>query len=489
MMNRRLVFVWGGAAVAAALGVAFVLSGGRRREHREIRSAIERDQVRPAAEWLKMEPVKLLHDYIAIDTTSRDGPGEREGAVFLQRYFDCAGIESELVCPEPSRCNLLARIPGKRREGALLLVNHIDVVGVYAPYWREAPPFSGNIKIGYMYGRGSYDMKSIGLAQAIAFRRLKESGVVPETDILFLAEADEEYEQRLGSKWLLEHRPDWFSGVGIVLNEGGMNEAVIRTLRFWGIDTLQAGYGAMELESPTQAPLEQIASKFQKLDGPFVDPDPQVVLGFDMLANHLPYPWTVMLRHLEDLKKNRAELSRLADRYGGLLEPRARWSKPYAFPPGQDKDFRCFVIVSTPPGMPPDGYLDRFAAEARRLGVKIRERQSSGGTTASPYPTGFTDELRDMTHAFYPGLPFGPVPISGGTTTSQWFRNRGFATYGYTPILMNITDEARRHFNDERVFLRDYLEGIEIMDQVVLEYAFFPKPGPGNKTSAASPGM
>ena len=62
------------------------------------------------------------------------------------------------------------------------------------------------------------------------------------------------------------------------------------------------------------------------------------------------------------------------------------------------------------------------------------------------------------------------------------FRKAGIPAYGYSPILMNITDEARRHGNDERVFLRDYLDGIEIMDQVVKEYAFFP---PGHKASAA----
>ena len=44
-----------------------------------IRSQVERDQVRPAAEWLQLEPVRLLRDYIRIDTTSR-GVGEEEGS-------------------------------------------------------------------------------------------------------------------------------------------------------------------------------------------------------------------------------------------------------------------------------------------------------------------------------------------------------------------------------------------------------------------------
>ena len=43
--------------------------------------------------------------------------------------------------------------------------------------------------------------------------------------------------------------------------------------------------------------------------------------------------------------------------------------------------------------------------------------------------------------------------------------------YGYSPIPMNITDAARRHWNDERVYLRDYLRGVALFDDILLEYA------------------
>jgi hypothetical protein len=36
---------------------------------------------------------------------------------------------------------------------------------------------------------------------------------------------------------------------------------------------------------------------------------------------------------------------------------------------------------------------------------------------------------------------------------------------------MNITDTARRHWNDERLYLRDYLNGVALFDDVLLEYA------------------
>ena len=137
-----------------------------------------------------MEPVRLLRDYVRIDT--RQERGEQEGAAFLKRLFDCDGIETEIVCPAPRRCSLLARLPGRRREGALLLLNHIDVAPADPSAWTEAPPFEGAIQRGYLYGRGAYDMKSLAIAQALALRNLKRLGIVPRSDILFLAEADEE---------------------------------------------------------------------------------------------------------------------------------------------------------------------------------------------------------------------------------------------------------------------------------------------------------
>ena len=169
------------------------------------------DVKRSAREWLREEPVRLLADYVRIDTSL--GHTEKEGAAFLQRFFDCEGIAAETVCPAPGRCNVLARLPGKRRDGALLLLNHIDVIDAFPQFWREAKPFEAEIKLGFLYGRGAYDMKSLGLAQALALARLKRRGIVPETDILFLAEADEEAGGRWGTRWLLANRPEWFAGV------------------------------------------------------------------------------------------------------------------------------------------------------------------------------------------------------------------------------------------------------------------------------------
>ena len=109
--------------------------------------------------------------------------------------------------------------------------------------------------------------------------------------------------------------------------------------------------------------------------------------------------------------------------------------------------------------------------DARHAGLRLVESVSSGPTGSSPYPTPFTDLLARVTEARYPKVPFGPMPTFGGYTTSILFRQKGFPTYGYSPIPMNIGDSSRRHGNDERIFLRDFLNGVALYSEVLREFA------------------
>lgn len=456
------------------LALAGLLLVGLAACHRKPKlSPLEESQVRSPEEWLRNEAVKALYDYVRIDTTlSR---GEQEGAQFFQRFFECAGIDAEIVCPAPRRCNVLARLPGRSRDGALLLLNHIDDAPILTP-WKDAKPFEGKIKLGYLYGRGSYDMKSIGLAQALAMRFLKRNGIVPAADILFLAEADEETDQRWGSRWLLEHRPEWFSGVGNVLNEGGDSEMILRDVRFWGLETLQAGFAFAELEASSPEPLKRLAARWPALPFSPVAPHPHAREAFDLLANQMPMPLTDTLRHLDRARSDPRELATLPERYGAFLEARIRWTGPYTNPQGGLGEY---VTVSVPPGTPPEQFLRPIVNEAKAAGIRVLREESSGATSASPYPTPFTDLVKRVTQVHYPGVPFAPMPTAGGYTTSIYFRARGIPAYGFPPNPVNITDAARRHGSDERIFLRDYVAGVDLYRDVLEEFAF----SAGNKTS------
>jgi acetylornithine deacetylase/succinyl-diaminopimelate desuccinylase-like protein len=457
--------------VIALLVLEALASACSRKKQSLVDPVVTADVTRSPEKWLEMEPVRLLRDYVRIDT--RQERGEKKGAEFLKEFFDCAAIDSEIVCPAPGRCNLLARLPGRRRQGALLLLNHIDVAPVVGTQWKDFPPFEGGIKGGYLYGRGVYDMKSLAIVQALAMRSLEAHGIVPESDILFLGEADEETGHRLGARWLLEHRPEWFEGVGAVVNEGAVIEVVLRDARFWGIETVQAGYATAEFEAPTRASLDELIARWKKLNAPTVEPHPHVRLGFDMLANHLTSPLTDPLRHLDRVRKNPAELAILPDRYASFLQPRIYWSGAMPNVGGQP-GFILLVIISTPPEISPTPFFQAVLKDADRLGVRTTLSFDGGVTSASPYPTPFTELLRRVTQAHFPGVPFGPIPTYDSYTTSVWLRRKGFLTYGYSSIPMNITDSVRRHGNNERVYLRDYLKGVALFQDVLEEFALTP---------------
>jgi acetylornithine deacetylase/succinyl-diaminopimelate desuccinylase-like protein len=458
-------------SVAVLLLILEGLASCARKKERLVEPEVAADVTRSPQKWLEMEPVRLLHDYVRIDT--RQERGEQEGAEFLKKFFDCVGIDSQIVCPAPKRCSLLARLPGKRREGALLLLNHIDVAPVAESQWAPFPPFEGGIKAGYLYGRGVYDMKSLAIVQALAIRNLKRHGIVPESDILFLAEADEETGHRWGTRWLLDHRPEWFEGVAAIVNEGAVIEVVLRDPRFWGIETVQAGYATAEFEALERAPLEALAAKWKTLNAPPVEPHPHVRMGFDMLANHLTSPLTDPLRHLDRVRKNPVELAILPDRYASFLVPRIYWSGALPNLPGQP-GFISLVVISTPPEVSPTQFLEAVLQDARALGLRTTLWFDGGVTSASPYPTPFTELLRRVTESHFPGVPFGPIPVYSAYTTSVFLRQKGFPTYGYSSIPMNITDAARRHGNNERIYLRDYVKGVGLFEDVLEEFALNP---------------
>ena len=107
------------------------------------------------------EVVELCRELIRIDTSNygdADGPGERKAAEYAAALLDDVGIESRLYEPEPGRTSLVARWGGGDGRAPLLVHGHLDVVPAAAEDW-QVDPFSGEIKDGFVWGRGAVDMK------------------------------------------------------------------------------------------------------------------------------------------------------------------------------------------------------------------------------------------------------------------------------------------------------------------------------------------
>jgi acetylornithine deacetylase/succinyl-diaminopimelate desuccinylase-like protein len=175
----------------------------------------------PDGEWknFEEEAVSLLSRYIQIDTTNPPG-NEIKAAQFFKGIFDREGIESRIIESAPGRGNIYARLKGNGSKKAVLLLNHMDVVPAEAKLWKE-PPFSGVVKDGTIWGRGSLDDKGPAVAELMTLLALKRGNVHLKGDVIFLGTADEEAGGAMGAGFLVEKHPDLLKDVGLVLNEGG----------------------------------------------------------------------------------------------------------------------------------------------------------------------------------------------------------------------------------------------------------------------------
>jgi acetylornithine deacetylase/succinyl-diaminopimelate desuccinylase-like protein len=175
-------------------------------------------------DWDKItqEATELLSKYIQINTTNPPG-NEIFAARFLKDKFLSEGIPATTWESEPGRGIVAARLHGVGKHNkAIILLSHMDVVPANAKDW-EVPPFSGQVKDGKIWGRGSLDDKGPGVIELMAMLALKRAGILLDRDVVFLATADEEEGGRAGAGWFVEHEADIISDAGYVLNEGGAN--------------------------------------------------------------------------------------------------------------------------------------------------------------------------------------------------------------------------------------------------------------------------
>ncbi len=155
----------------------------------------------------------ILSDLIRIESVNPPG-GEIGVATYLKRLFDRQKIPSEIIESSPGRASFIATLgEGKR---SLLYLSHADVVPV-SDGW-SFPPFSGEIKDGFVHGRGALDCKGLVAAEAFAMLTLAQTTRL-KGKLIFAATADEETGGKMGAQYLAEHFPEKIRA-DFAVNEG-----------------------------------------------------------------------------------------------------------------------------------------------------------------------------------------------------------------------------------------------------------------------------
>jgi acetylornithine deacetylase/succinyl-diaminopimelate desuccinylase-like protein len=430
---------------------------------------------------VEREAEDALVSYLRIDTSNPPG-NETSGARFLQQLLTKDGIDAKLIGADPKRQSVYARLVSGSNEKALVLLHHIDVVPAVAGEWTK-PPFAGIRANGYIWGRGALDIKSLGIAELMAFVDLKRRHAALRRDVIYLAVADEELGGINGCRAILEQHPELFANAGFVLNEGGYNETIVDHVAFWGVEvqakvplwlriTMKGGAGHSASppdDGGTLAKLVRSLDAISRIPMPY-RLTPAVARAFHEAGKARRDERGEVLRGIaEPLDVARIERV-LSPSYRALLHDTIAITRI-------DGGSAINILPATASAdadirLLPDETADGMTAKVKQMlpgGSELQVLLAGEPVAESPSDTELFRVLSSSFSNVETGSITGAV-VGAGTSDSRYFRARGIVAYGIAPFKVNYYDADTVHANDERIRAKFFAEGVRLMRTIVTRF-------------------
>ncbi len=422
-----------------------------------------------------MDPVSLLREYIRIDTTNP--PGDcRAAAEFLCRVLVESGSTPITFGASPDKPNVLCHVGGTDEPG-LVLIHHMDVVPARAEEW-SVPPFSAEIRDGFLYGRGTLDTKGLGIAHLCAAVDAAKSGRL-RRKLYLAANSDEEVGGKEGAEYFVRNLPVPL-GRAVGMNEGGVGvrdifgEGKYFLVNLWEKGPVwltltaegRAGHGSRPSKGDAPARLSRAMARIAehrdpvRLTGPVremlhvlhaqgrIDLDPDLLDGGPDDAARLEafastYPET------DPLLRNTFAVTTLAAGF-----------KPNVIPAKAEGTVDCRIL----PGEDPEGVAARVREMVRDLDIRVEIAfgESPNGSPRGP----LFDALESAIRSVHPDAVILPY-LATGFTDSRFFRSIGIDTYGLAPLLLPREEFGRIHGVDERIPVTGIGEMVKIVAALI----------------------
>lgn len=426
------------------------------------------------------EAARLLSAYLKIESLNPPGD-ERETAAYLSRLLKERGFESKEYASGEKRRNLLARLPGDGSKKAVLLYNHMDVVEVDRANW-TCDPFGGEIRDGYVWGRGAIDMKGKGIMQLLALDLLKKNQPKRKRDVIFLAAADEEKGGEFGAQWMIQnHWPEveaefnWDEG-GFGLKDlfgpkPVFTVAVAEKKALWVklIAHGKPGHGGMPHDDNAANILLRALQRVLKLNAKY-ELNPVAKEMFRKVAAMMPFPKSFLLKNLGNPLFFKLALPAL--RGNGTIAAMLRDTVSITVLKAGAKEN---VIPETAEAtldirLLPDHTTADFLDSLKRLigdeRVEIEVIQAPVEGKTSETGSEFYQVLSQVLDELVPGSITAPMLTPGGTDSCH-FRGRGVNCYGLFPSIIDPGEIKRFHGNDERISIENLTLGTRIIYEVL----------------------
>jgi acetylornithine deacetylase/succinyl-diaminopimelate desuccinylase-like protein len=449
-------------------------------------------QAAAPARWdlprLESEAILWLQALIRINTSNPPG-NELAAAKYIADILQREGIPSEIFESAAGRGFLVARLSATAMPDparALLLVGHLDVVGVDKSRW-TVDPFAGVVKDNCLYGRGAIDDKGMTVANVAVLVALKRSGARLNRDVILLAEGDEEGGGELGMRFAVDKHWDRIAA-GFAINEGGRvivkdgktqyvaiqaTEKVSRNL-----DVVATGTSGHSSIPRKDDPVTHLAAAIEKI-GAFQTP---------VQFNFVTHGYFEGLERVEDDETSKwmralEEPERADHAARWISDANPVWNsmiRDTIVPTMLQAGIRPNVIPSEARGVVnirllPGNLVEPLVARLQQAvnDPEIRLEVEEGGDPAAPSSSITSDLYSTIGHVAgqqFPGVPVLPY-MSTEVTDSSFLRLRNVQAYGVLPFPLTEDDVLRMHGDNERIPLDSFRKGVDFLYSIVTTFA------------------
>ena len=437
---------------------------------------------------LTVEARTWLQDLIKINTTNPPG-NEQAAAKYVMGVLQKDGITAEELPLAPGRTAVVARLRSSAvadPSRALLLVAHLDVVGVERAKW-TVDPFAAVVKDGYIYGRGAIDDKAMLAINLATFIALKRANAHLVRDVIFLATDDEEGGGENSIKTLIAKYWDKLAA-GFALNEGGNVVLKNGKVQYVAVQASEkvslyvnviargtTGHASM----PTKDnPVVHLSAAVAKI-GAFVAPVHYTAIVrryFEGLAGLEDDEIAKWMRSLDTSDRGEhAErvISEANPQWNAMLRDTISPTmltagvRPNVIP----AEARAILNIRLLPG----DTIDALLGELNKLvndPLVTLELQPDGGLAAPPssLENDFYSDIVKITAQEFGGAPVLPYQSPWATDSAQ-LRLHNVQSYGLWPFPLTDEDLKRMHGNDERIPLVSFDRGLNVEAHIVAEFA------------------
>ncbi|CAB4677298.1 unannotated protein [freshwater metagenome] len=424
---------------------------------------------------LEEECISICQEMIRIPSVNfGDGVGdERSMADYVAKKLAEVGIDSELIVTGENRVNVVAKIVGVDQDRPGLVVHgHLDVVPASADDW-TLDPFGGEIKDGYLWGRGAVDMKDMDAMILATVRAWKRSNYQPPRNILLVFFADEEAGSEYGSRYLVKNRPEIFEGYSEAISEvGGFSVTITGGHRLYFIESAQKGINWLQLKASGEAG-----------HGSFINPKNSISKLAAAVARIGSYEWPQVetktgrkfwskIAELTGEKYDPANVRPLLKHIGGAARMMGATIQNTSNPTMLNAGYKANVIPQHAtavvdgrflPGFEDDliNTVKKLAGDEIEVEVLVRDK-----ALEVDFEGPLVDAMKAAIAKYDPeGIPV-PYLMSGGTDNKA-LSDLGIIGYGFSPVRLpsDLDFFALFHGVDERIPIDGLRFGVKVLNE------------------------